>query len=436
MALAIITTALTELGEGFETLSPLLGAAGGAAAGIAGIVAIAAGIVKVIDEVKKEEQDKIRAANYVTRINNELRNLITAVLNKKTTTIDKAKQDLARLFYSDEMDSIDKILINYDSLTNEYLDLLNKLQTSYLNGKLLVSTDFGTVINSNANPEGAESTEKQKAQKIATELKDLGIIRTDAIKRNPFREFITFTFPYTEGVVDISQNIDMINKLNDIIPQIPGIIDYYFTQTLAILLTTGIISPTAPARLLPPAALSTPSENIDLETLTDEEIDFLIQLGLISRTRTATKSIEPDDNKNWRRKRFKPKEIRKSQIPKGKIKRISARVGSYSKWIERITFEFPERQSITSDGKGTMKFWLKSGTVIRKVRVKRGTFSVIAMWSLGSSFGTGYRYWSQFNKKAIVNREKVISWFIPLINQRDREIAIPLEINENDIKYY
>lgn len=331
MALAIITTALTELGEGFETLSPLLGAAGGAAAGIAGIVAIAEGIVKIIDVIKKEEQDKIRAANYVTRINNELRNLITAVLNKKTTTIDKAKQDLARLFYSDEMDSIDKILINYDSLTNEYLDLLNKLQTSYVNGKLLGTSEAGNVLNANGNPLGDESVEIQKGQKIATELKDLGIIRTDAIGKITGRGFIFITFPYTEGVVDISQNIDMINKLNDIIPQIPGIIDYYFTQTLAILLTTGIISPTAPARLLPPAALSTPSENIDLETLTDEEIDFLIQLGLISRTRTATKSIEPDDNKNWRRKRFKPKEIRKSQIPKGKIKRISARVGSYSK---------------------------------------------------------------------------------------------------------
>lgn len=155
-----------------------------------------------------------------------------------------------------------------------------------------------------------------------------------------------------------------------------------------------------------------------------------------SLTQSATKTEnEDDENKKKKKKRKKFKRKKQKKAPKKKyIKQISLRTPE-SEWIEKISFTFYRVQRRTSNDRGIMRFHLKKGGTISKVRVKRGTFSVIALWSAGTKLGVGYRYWSQFNKKAIVNRDKVLSWVIPLITPEDREIAIPLELQQKMVKY-
>lgn len=155
-------------------------------------------------------------------------------------------------------------------------------------------------------------------------------------------------------------------------------------------------------------------------------------------TRSSSRIV---DKRRRRKKKGKlrlpkfPKDDKdKDGKPKRKIKEISVNVRRVSAWVSRIRFVFPEKRDIDSDEKGSIYFYLKNGGVIRFKRVKRGTFSVISQ-----VFGTGYRIWSQFWKRKIVNKppspEAVLSWFIKRINEQDRKIGIEEEIKDSKVKY-
>lgn len=152
----------------------------------------------------------------------------------------------------------------------------------------------------------------------------------------------------------------------------------------------------------------------------------------ITRTQTRSKS---KSGRAWRIPyRFGSNDDDEENDTK-KIKSIYFNSSRNSEWIKSIKFVFPTRKGKNSNEKGTMIFELKSGGQITKHRVKRGTFSVIVLWSIGTKLGVGYRYWSQFNRRAIVNRDRVLSWTIPLIKASERKLAIRNERKLNMIKY-
>lgn len=172
--------------------------------------------------------------------------------------------------------------------------------------------------------------------------------------------------------------------------------------------------------------------NVGLGLLSGEYLKELLRSLSKTRTSTRTKTKKraakkrKKTKKKWKKKGGQKKKKKKN--PKY-IKMITVDVNNVSRWIARVEFFFPVRKPLESDDKGTMIFHLKKGGNIKFVRVKRGTFSVISQ-----VYGTGYRVWSQFWKKKIVNRT-VLSWFIKRINMQDREIAIPQEIKSKKVKY-
>jgi hypothetical protein len=121
-----------------------------------------------------------------------------------------------------------------------------------------------------------------------------------------------------------------------------------------------------------------------------EMINYITRAGL--RTKTQTRKAKRLRLKRKRKlKRKRPRRNKNQHKLPSEIKSIKVDVNNVSKWIAEVSFTFPTIKPIRSDDRGTLRFILKKGTVIRFVRVKRGTFSVISL-----VFGTGYRVWSQF----------------------------------------
>lgn len=146
-----------------------------------------------------------------------------------------------------------------------------------------------------------------------------------------------------------------------------------------------------------------------------------------SVTRTGTKKGGKPPKRPKKPKKL-PKQDPKKPIPET-IREIYKDVSNVSEWIRAVSFKFPTRQPKDSDARGTLTFHLKKGSLIRFVRVKRGTFSVIADY-----YGTGYRLWSQFWKHKIVNRWR-LSWAIKRITEADREIGIDTELIKRECHY-
>ena len=196
--------------------------------------------------------------------------------------------------------------------------------------------------------------------------------------------------------------------------------------------------------------LVAPEPTTTIGDFTEEGIDEALRKGIISKylaslLKSMIKSISISSTQSPKRKpskgkkrKFKKKKQKKNRKQKEKlpqkIKMIWVKTYDVSDWIAKITFTFPIKKDLESDDKGTIMFHLKKGGTIRFVRVKRGTFSVIAL-----AYGTGFRLWSQFWKKKLVNKppkpKPVLSWFIKRINPQDRQIAIPQEIKNKKVKY-
>lgn len=240
---------------------------------------------------------------------------------------------------------------------------------------------------------------------------------------------------YVSNPVEVDSLVETVKKITAAWNALKNNITDWEETVQTVVVTTLLPKQTSIPAVLVGIETRTKIPSLDLAALiagtgiaTQEQIDTIVQT--ISRTKTQTK-----EKKRKKRKLRARRKSKKRRNPPKTIRVIKVDVSRNSRWIKSLEFRFPTQQPISSDKKGSLTFFLKKGGVIKKVRVNRGTFSTIVMWSLGLSKGVGYRYWSQFNKKAIVNRDTVYSWTIPRINKQDREIAIPIEIKEKRVKY-
>lgn len=403
MSLAIVTgigTTVTETGITVETLST----APFAAWGVAMLAAL-------------------KAADKFGQVWNKTRNKIPYL----EANLKKAQQDIVDAGVQYLQPTTQDISNNF----NQYLEEAKKVD-------LLLQTSYATKITDLSNQiKSLDSKALELYQMWVTTLSLLHIAGSDnafyTINKDDIDKLIG---AYTSNPVEVDALIEVIKKIVAAWLAIKAEIESWLpkAQTIAISILDPPIS-TFPER---------PADNVDeiikglggFAGLKGTELirDLINEINnSIARTRVRTRT-------RTREARFKlPKRFPNKKTPRKKpehkIKYIEMDTSNSSEWIRKITFTFPQAESMESNSLGTMRFHMKKGGVITKVRVKRGTFSVIALWSIGTKLGVGYRYWSQFNKKAIVNRDKVLSWVIPIINANDRNIAIPLERLQKMIKY-
>lgn len=253
----------------------------------------------------------------------------------------------------------------------------------------------------------------------------------------------------------VSKLAGVLNNINDLINQYNLISKYVATTTLPNTQTR------LPREL--PSSVVTTMPTIDLEALangTFVEAQILAQSTSMSISRVRTETEEGKRNfcsifqravdtakakayiavvgNTVRNRIFAKRKWRCAVlIPNGKKKKnekdvisITANVETRSAWISQVTFKFNTPKSINSNKRGTITFLLKSGKSFNAGVYKRGIFShIVVLLS-----GTGYGYWADVNRKALVD-PTTISYNMPKINNGIMLESIEREQQLPNIKY-
>lgn len=411
-------------------------------------LALAIPIAKgIIDSIIRRERYTQLSKARAKAINTQIEKLETFMKTVPALSLSSVQDEieLSKIIFPKETQSL---IDQTDSITN-IINIINT-KISQLEGyrvknqdgrdynNTIITTLFEDAVPTTSVARPLNTNTNNDIAVIAQLLFDLGII--DIIDTTRGRYFgdiggkIIFGIR-TNGktkVLNVDTLIEQIKALIDVYNNI--IIQIEQLSKTATFVITEVTSPTqSPPFILNPEgtlpSLETLLEQLSKGMIVGRLADLLKSLvNNATRTKNAEDGEEEQQKKRKRRRRKKKRKQNKKKRPK-KIKMAWIDTTSVSKWIAKLTFEFPVQKDIESDDRGTLRVHIKGGGVIKFVRVKRGTFSVIS-----SVYGTGYRIWSQFWKRRIVNRT-VLSWFIKRINANDREIAIPQEINNKKVKY-
>lgn len=406
IAVTTIATTGTELTGILESLSALAPIASSPALPIAVALAGAVVVGKIFERVWNANRTKISGIEV------NLRNVIS-----ETQKIGASIQSVVNDFYSQSTSLLSKVKEIEEWLGYKYdiQALINKTNawSNALFQQVISWTQQLAIIHIAGSDNAFYTLNKDDVDAII-----------DANTSSP---------PHTSAITNLGQGtIQAIKALIDQINKEYEKVVYLQLTITSPEKTIAGITVTAPTTRDSLATPSLPS----LEELYEQYKKGLIAGRLADLIRdlinsisiTRTKTINAKGGKwKWRKPKW-PKEAKGRKKPK-KIREAWVDTTPVSNWISKVTFRFPVAKDINSDDRGTLTVHIKKGGTIRFVRVKRGTFSVISL-----VYGTGFRIWSQFWKKRIVNRH-VLSWFIKIINAQDRAIAIPQEIKDKRIKY-
>ncbi len=186
---------------------------------------------------------------------------------------------------------------------------------------------------------------------------------------------------------------------------------------------TGIIDPTEP--LVIPG----------IETVNNILNRVMAPVKAITISRTATKTKddgeeEEEKNKTKRKRRRNRNKKRNKKIPE-LISIIDADVSDRSEWLQKIRFKFTKPSKSSSNGIGKLTIVTKDGKSYVMGNFKRGIFSWIVTFGLGTGFG----FWSQLPKERNILTNRTISSNIKKIKKTDMLKAIEVELITAKINY-
>ncbi len=371
-------------------------------------------------------------------------------------------KDLSKINWNQRLEEVEKkytlpidmtaSLQSNVKLYNQMIKTLNTFNSIYTTeiekfvtgnkGEIIAKGVDGTLYGGARGRGAGRGSISDKEKRVLNMLTDLGIItwREGEVVFNKFaliKDYGTTTKLTGQAPENLINGYEFLTQLPIILNAIEKEISDIFNSFIVLQMQE---------RLNSSSTITLPSILENPNTLTgDETLEELFRLALAgklgtelanyvlsitrSAVRTRTKTQKAARERMKRKRRLKRKKKKKKKPQKRMIRTITVDTNDVSEWIASVSFTFPTKKDIDSDDKGTMIFKIKGGGMVRFVRVKRGTFSVISQ-----VYGTGYRVWSQFWKHRIVNRT-VLSWFIKRINANDRELAIPQEINDPNVKY-
>lgn len=418
--------------KAIEGLS-ILGEIGEIAGQALGAITLLFGGIDTLKKIKETftlgDQYAIALSSTEQKIRSDFNKYITAITAIVLPTLPSIQEvELAKI--------TDKVAQQYYNSAEKHNKLINELQKNINTFLALNATATILPLSSDLNNIGTKiringkDATFQQTQEYWRLLFEIGFI--DSVPQIIYTLGDYYVKNKDFSYINTDNIVDFLNKYLQLIKDYLTIIQELKITGEAILV--DIITPTqSPPFVLNPEgtlpSLETLLEQLSKGMIVGRLADLLKSLiNNATRTKNAEGGEEEQQKKRKRRRRKKKRKQNKKKRPK-KIKMAWIDTTSVSKWIAKLTFEFPVQKDIESDDRGTLRVHIKGGGVIKFVRVKRGTFSVIS-----SVYGTGYRIWSQFWKRRIVNRT-VLSWFIKRINANDREIAIPQEIRNKKVKY-
>lgn len=384
--------------------------------------------------------------------------------------IDLSQYKYAQSYFKEDYD---KIVDNYKKINTTLVDiqsLLTQLSTLERDGKLLTIFNYDKIEWS-----GGSYSQRDWAtvDKLLHILEDLGILDKGAfvvlksdLSGSHYVNFTKVRFEDKYNTIDYWKKIgEILVNYNTIINGIIQMLDalnirarQIVNAKLVPILSNNnidVFNPTTNISgvvVVPPTTLPKPAFGQPSELRLDEEdwkrvlqmLIALFGLGLamklmsLIRVNTmsvsVTRTINAEATERFKKKEDKriPRKIKK-RLPKT-FKYAERNVGRHSEWIEKVSFEFPVAKDYQSNDRGTLIFYLKNGRTIRRVRVARGTFSFIVYAITFVPYGVGYRFWSHFNRKYLVN-PNTISIGLRMISNADRIKAIPKELSDKQVIY-